>query len=81
MAAISKVIRYGRYNHAFPAVWNDVEAYVFTNGVWHSYEPFEMWNNAGLLSKTDYDAAFPGLPALPKGSFADAVSARDQGSV
>lgn len=75
MAAVSKVLRYGRYNHAFPAIWNDVEGYVFTNGVWYSYEPFVLWNDAGLLTKKDFEDSFPNLPALPRGSFSDATLA------
>ena len=62
----SKRPRHGVYNHMFPAVWHDSEAWVFVNGAWREHEPFAMWVDAGLMSEGEFRTRFPDLPPLPR---------------
>jgi hypothetical protein len=60
--------RYARYE-MYPCIYNDVEAWVFTNNVWHETDSFLMHQDAGMMTKEDFDGRWPSLPPLPKEAF------------
>jgi hypothetical protein len=57
--------RWGIYDHMFAATWTAYEAFAFINGRWVEHHPAEMFNNAGLMIKAEFDRTFPDLPPLP----------------
>jgi hypothetical protein len=61
--------RYGTYDGMFPAIWDGLEAYAFSEGVWHKHRRSDMLWNAGLMAREEFDRAFPNLPALPPEAF------------
>jgi hypothetical protein len=62
--------RFGVYDYD-PVVWNDVEAWVLTNGVWHKADAFQMINQATILSAAEFAKQFPSIErTLPKEAFA-----------
>jgi hypothetical protein len=53
-----------------PAVWDEVEAWVLTNGIWHEGESFKMIDDATLMTEEVWNKYFPGIfKTLPKTAF------------
>jgi hypothetical protein len=56
-----------------PARFTDDEAWVCQHdNVWRKMNSAEVAQSAALLSKADYLATYPDLPALPKAAFQSA---------
>jgi hypothetical protein len=62
----SDVWKYGKFE-SFPAVYNDERGFVLfvEEDGWRELPLSEIHGNAGMLSKSVFDARFPNLPPLP----------------
>jgi hypothetical protein len=68
MAALG-TIRYANLD-LDPVVFNDTEAWICVDGkAWDKLNHAEAINYAGLMSKEEFEEAYPGLPPLPVGAF------------
>jgi hypothetical protein len=64
--------KYGAFE-SNPARFTDDEAWVCQHdNVWRKMNSAEVAQSAAILSKADYHAAYPDLPALPKAAFQSA---------
>jgi hypothetical protein len=62
--------RYGLYDSDL-AVWDDVEAYVLTNGRWYPADAVEMFCEARInVDQPFLRQLIAGAPPLPVGAFA-----------
>lgn len=61
--------RFGTFD-GDPAVFNEVEGWVLTNGVWHESQSFVLFDEAAVMDEAAFIKTFPGiLKTLPKAAF------------
>jgi hypothetical protein len=62
-------LRFGVYDGDL-AVWNDLEAWVATNGAWYSWPAFELWHSARInVPKSNIAELLQAAPPLPGNAF------------
>jgi hypothetical protein len=67
-------LRFGVYDGDL-AVWNDLEAWVATNGTWYRWPAFHLWDNARINVEGSFiRQLIAEAPPLPVSAFAQKLA-------